>query len=38
MKRGNALISYLGLGGISRMELNVSPFFLEIGRSDSSVQ
>ena len=31
MKRGNALISYLGLGGISRMELNVSPFFLESG-------
>lgn len=31
MKRGNALISYLGLGGISRMELNISPFFLEPG-------
>lgn len=30
-KRAGALISYLGLGGISRMELNVSPFWLEPG-------
>ena len=30
-KRANALISYLGLGGISRIELNISPFRLEPG-------
>lgn len=30
-KRSEALISYLGLGGISRMEINTRPFLLESG-------